>query len=361
MHRASIKGHVDCVKYLIEKGANVNIQDNNGGTPLFCAVYYGYMKVIDCLCINNSDLLIQDYNKNTVFDIACQRLTNEQLQIVQLYFNKIRNNQFNLCLAKYSLLENDHTYFRHNPNSLPNALHFSLYNNNIITSILPLIGSDLIYLKKEFTDNDKKIPKQYIPGTDESIYYSKQANQEQKEQERKEKDFYNEYNEEILLTSLNIIVKNKKNQLSKNNLINDPYNIDSDSVMMIKDQELTEEEELLEKQLKEIPTAPITDITYTQFSVIGDKERCAICYAACINKRFASTPEISRVFFKILKNYQKNEIGIKVVLEIVIKLFDNHPDLLSGFLYLLPPDYDQGQKRLHKAIHESEEKKNHYN
>ena len=31
------EGHVEVVKYLIEKGANLHLASNNGGTPLYIA------------------------------------------------------------------------------------------------------------------------------------------------------------------------------------------------------------------------------------------------------------------------------------------------------------------------------------
>jgi hypothetical protein len=122
------------------------------------------MKVIDYLCNNsNPNLKIQDYIGNTIYDISCLRLTNDQLLIIQQYFAKIKSNQLRLCLAKYSLLETDREYFNYNPNSLPNLFYFAMYYDDKIIKAIQLYSSfNLIDLKKVYTDNDKKIPKYMI-------------------------------------------------------------------------------------------------------------------------------------------------------------------------------------------------------
>jgi len=43
-----------------------------------------------------------------------------------------------------------------------------------------------------------------------------------------------------------------------------------------------------------------------------------------------------RSFLKILHTYQKEQKGIKEVLEQVSQLFADHPDLLMEFTYFLP-------------------------
>lgn len=44
----------------------------------------------------------------------------------------------------------------------------------------------------------------------------------------------------------------------------------------------------------------------------------------------------NRSFLKILHTYQKEQKGIKEVLEQVSQLFADHPDLLMEFTYFLP-------------------------
>lgn len=62
----------------------------------------------------------------------------------------------------------------------------------------------------------------------------------------------------------------------------------------------------------------------------------AINYVTNIKKRFANQPDTYKNFLKILHTYQKEQRGIKEVLNEVSELFADHPDLLQEFTYFLP-------------------------
>lgn len=81
----------------------------------------------------------------------------------------------------------------------------------------------------------------------------------------------------------------------------------------------------------------------------------AIHYVTKIRNRFSSEPDTYRSFLKILHTYQKEQKGIKEVLEQVSQLFADHPDLLMEFTYFLPDAVqEQAKIRLHRAAKESE-------
>jgi histone deacetylase complex regulatory component SIN3 len=81
----------------------------------------------------------------------------------------------------------------------------------------------------------------------------------------------------------------------------------------------------------------------------------AIHYVTKIRNRFSNEPETYRSFLKILHTYQKEQKGIKEVLEQVSQLFADHPDLLMEFTYFLPDAVqDQAKERLERAARESE-------
>jgi len=81
----------------------------------------------------------------------------------------------------------------------------------------------------------------------------------------------------------------------------------------------------------------------------------AISYVTTIKKRFANSPQIYQSFLEILHTYQKEQKGIREVLEQVAELFADHPDLLKQFTYFLPDAVqEQAKERLYKAAHESE-------
>lgn len=84
----------------------------------------------------------------------------------------------------------------------------------------------------------------------------------------------------------------------------------------------------------------------------------AINYVTTIKKRFASEPEIYKKFLEILHTYQKEQRGIKDVLEEVSELFADHPDLLKEFTYFLPDGVQaQAKIQLEQAAKEAEARK----
>ena len=77
------------------------------------------------------------------------------------------------------------------------------------------------------------------------------------------------------------------------------------------------------------------------------QQQHAISYVTTIRNRFQNEPDTYRAFLKILHTYQKEQRGIKDVLEQVSQLFAEHPDLLVEFTYFLP---DAVQEQVRRAI-----------
>jgi hypothetical protein len=83
----------------------------------------------------------------------------------------------------------------------------------------------------------------------------------------------------------------------------------------------------------------------------------AITYVTTIKKRFGDEPRTYQHFLEILHTYQKEQRGIREVLEQVSSLFADHPDLLKQFTYFLPEAVqEQAKERLHAAAAEAEER-----
>lgn len=83
----------------------------------------------------------------------------------------------------------------------------------------------------------------------------------------------------------------------------------------------------------------------------------AINYVTTIKKRFHAHPEIYRKFLEILHTYQKEQRGIKEVLDEVSMLFADHADLLKEFTYFLPDAVQsQAKAQLDVAAAKAEER-----
>ena len=83
----------------------------------------------------------------------------------------------------------------------------------------------------------------------------------------------------------------------------------------------------------------------------------AINYVTTIKKRFHAHPEIYRKFLEILHTYQKEQRGIKEVLDEVSVLFADHADLLKEFTYFLPDAVQsQAKAQLDIAAAKAEER-----
>ena len=84
----------------------------------------------------------------------------------------------------------------------------------------------------------------------------------------------------------------------------------------------------------------------------------AINYVTTIKKRFADEPETYKKFLEILHTYQKEQRGIKEVLEEVSVLFEEHPDLLKEFTFFLPDAVQsEAKQQLEIVVKEAEERR----
>ncbi|MBQ8251159.1 MAG: ankyrin repeat domain-containing protein [Alphaproteobacteria bacterium] len=70
LHMAVMNNHSQYVKALIEKGANVNVQDVYGKTPLHFALMYFYEDSIKALLNAGADPMIKDIHGYSPYDLA---------------------------------------------------------------------------------------------------------------------------------------------------------------------------------------------------------------------------------------------------------------------------------------------------
>lgn len=67
---AIVKNHVPAVQFLLEKGADVNVWDERGTTPLIYAVQFKNKEVIKLLLNHKPDTSHTDKNGKTAFEYA---------------------------------------------------------------------------------------------------------------------------------------------------------------------------------------------------------------------------------------------------------------------------------------------------
>ncbi len=81
-------GDIDRVRLAIAKGANLNYQDENGGTALHWAVFYGYKDIVQLLLMHGADPLIKDKDGITPIDVARINNKKEMLKLLEKYVKK---------------------------------------------------------------------------------------------------------------------------------------------------------------------------------------------------------------------------------------------------------------------------------
>lgn len=79
------KGDLNAMKYLLKKGANPNIQDNDGMTPLHYAVLDSKTEMVQILMQKNANPNIQNNEGATPFHYACKLYTAENSEILRIF------------------------------------------------------------------------------------------------------------------------------------------------------------------------------------------------------------------------------------------------------------------------------------
>lgn len=71
LHIAARNGHIECVRILIDAGADKNIQNKNGATPLMNAVLYEHIDIVRFLIEAGANLNIKNTNdQQTALEMA---------------------------------------------------------------------------------------------------------------------------------------------------------------------------------------------------------------------------------------------------------------------------------------------------
>jgi ankyrin repeat protein len=78
-------GHLNIVELLVQKGADLNVQDHNSRTPLHLACSGGHLNIVELLVQKGADLNVQDSYSRTPLHLAC---SGGHLNIVELLVQK---------------------------------------------------------------------------------------------------------------------------------------------------------------------------------------------------------------------------------------------------------------------------------
>ena len=70
LHLAAISGHKEAVELLIAEGADVNAMRGGGGTPLSYAASWGHEEIVELLIANGADVNVKDAFSETPLDVA---------------------------------------------------------------------------------------------------------------------------------------------------------------------------------------------------------------------------------------------------------------------------------------------------
>lgn len=78
--RAAGLGHLDVVRLLLARGANVNARDSDGNTPLSGAAYYMHADVVDILLEKGADINTADEHRQTILMNAAGNGANDTVR-----------------------------------------------------------------------------------------------------------------------------------------------------------------------------------------------------------------------------------------------------------------------------------------
>ena len=81
LHVACSHGDINIVKYLVDKGSKINFQDKEGQSPVAAAIMYEYLDIVKYLVDNGADLLLQNEFGKTMAEQFHNKLANEELKL----------------------------------------------------------------------------------------------------------------------------------------------------------------------------------------------------------------------------------------------------------------------------------------
>jgi len=98
LHHMVRCGSFECVKYLIEKGANVDALDKYGDTPLHDAAYFAHYDIVKYLLESGADnQRLNNYGRTVWHEAECGRGKDSQLAKYIESFEAVPTKGVHLC------------------------------------------------------------------------------------------------------------------------------------------------------------------------------------------------------------------------------------------------------------------------
>jgi len=158
LHTAAQNDEFQRLKILIDHGANVNVIDKDGASPLHHASYMGNQKIVDLLLKSNAKVDLEDDDGATPLHNACIKKGRNQVEVVKTLLANgakidIKDKQngtplLNACcsgeLEIVKVLIKKNADFKSGDNSGASPLHYACYNGHApIVKFLMEKGSDV--------------------------------------------------------------------------------------------------------------------------------------------------------------------------------------------------------------------------
>lgn len=109
LETASANGHLELVKLLVEKGANINSQTNEGYTPIYRAAIYDHLDVVEYLKQNGADIQIKpagNYTQSVEEMLARLQQKAKELTDCAICMEKVQKAQIVKLQCKHELCMN---------------------------------------------------------------------------------------------------------------------------------------------------------------------------------------------------------------------------------------------------------------
>lgn len=100
LHRSAGAGHLECTRYFLDKGAEIDAIDKSGRTALHWAAIAGFGEVVQLLLDSNSNVLLETTSKFNVLHLVCEAGKPEMVRLIMGHIASDEEKKTALTMAK---------------------------------------------------------------------------------------------------------------------------------------------------------------------------------------------------------------------------------------------------------------------